>query len=266
MRVAVVTPYHNESTEWLRRCYDSVRAQTHGCLHLFVADGMPNPAINEWECDHLVINGPNKDAGNMARGVGALQCVAHDFDAITFLDADNWYKPDHIASMVELVTRTKAHVGAACADGYRLDGTFAQAGAPPDPAVSIDTSCLFFTRPAFSILPLWLRLATAGGSNVGVTGRDWKRCGLICDRIFTYALRTFGVPIAVNDCSTVCFTVRSAIFYEHIGETPPPGSFRDDSLIEALQWWQGLQPEERVRLIVSALPRDRRPKIVKQAR
>src|SRR5690242_4505299 len=115
MRVAVITPYYNESTDWLRRCYESVRAQTHPALHLFVADGIPNAAINDWECDHLTVSGPNRDGGNMARGIGALQCVAHNFDAIAFLDGDNWYTPDHIASMIELVTRTKAHVGAAVA-------------------------------------------------------------------------------------------------------------------------------------------------------
>lgn len=262
MRVAVVTPYYNESIERLRCCYESVRAQTHQVLHLFVADGEPNAEIDKWECDHLIIKGPNRDAGNMARGIGAAQCAAHGFDAVAFLDSDNWYKPDHIASMVELVTREKAHVGAAYADAYRLDGTFAQAGLPPNPVIAIDTNCYFLTKEVFPLIPLWMRLSGTSGSTPTPTQRNWSLGGLIGDRIFAYALRTFNVPIAVNDHSTVCYTVKSAAFYEYIGETPPPGAIRDEDLVEAWQWWQALSPQERLRIVIAALPRDRRPQIV----
>ncbi len=266
MRVAVVTPYYKENPERLRRCHESVLAQTHPAVHLFVADGEPLSEIDSWTCDHLAINGPHKDAGNMARGLGALQCAAHGFDAIAFLDSDNWYKPDHIASLVELVTREKAQVGAGYADAYRLDGSFMQAGAPPNPALAIDTNGFFLTKEVFPLLPLWLRLSGGRGPTATPTPRNWSLCGLIGDRIFTYALRTFHIPVAVNDHSTVCYTVKSASFYEHLGEVPPPDAVPDDDLIEAWQWWQSLTSEERVRFVLAALPLDRRPSLTMKER
>lgn len=262
MRVAVVTPYYKEKIEWLRRCHDSVMAQTYKpALHLFVADGTPEPEIDSWECDHLVVAGPNKDAGSAARGIGALQCVAHGFDAIAFLDSDNWYCPDHIESLVKLVQEKKVPVGAAFADPYRVDGTLIQKGEAPDPRLVIDPSCLFVTRDAFPILPLWLRFPTIGQMSKDPGQREWTYGGCISDRIFAYALHTFNVPVAVLDHSTVCYTVKSESYLKSIGEELPAEANKDSNLLDAWNWWKNLSPLERVECVIKALPRDRRPKI-----
>ena len=39
MKPAVITPYYRETLETLRRCHDSVQAQTVKTTHILVADG-----------------------------------------------------------------------------------------------------------------------------------------------------------------------------------------------------------------------------------
>jgi hypothetical protein len=41
LTVAVVTPHHSEDLALLRRCHQSVLAQTYPCRHIMVADGLP---------------------------------------------------------------------------------------------------------------------------------------------------------------------------------------------------------------------------------
>jgi len=41
LTVAVVAPYHSEDLAMLRRCHQSVLAQTYPCRHIMVADGLP---------------------------------------------------------------------------------------------------------------------------------------------------------------------------------------------------------------------------------
>ncbi len=95
-RVAVITPYCREPSNVLQNCHESVCRQTFPCTHLMVADGLPCAEIAHWEVEHLTLPGPHHDVGNTARGLGALSAMNRGYDAIAFLDADNWYYPDHI--------------------------------------------------------------------------------------------------------------------------------------------------------------------------
>ena len=53
MRIAVVTPYYKEPTDILRRCHDSVMAQTCPVTHIMVSDGHPNPEVDQWNAIHV---------------------------------------------------------------------------------------------------------------------------------------------------------------------------------------------------------------------
>src|SRR5262249_44896329 len=106
MRVAVVTPYFCETDEVLNQCLESVAAQTHPCTHFLVADGFPNETIARRVSEHFVLPYPHADNGNLARCVGALSAASRGFEAVAFLDADNWYRRDHVASLVELQRST----------------------------------------------------------------------------------------------------------------------------------------------------------------
>jgi glycosyltransferase involved in cell wall biosynthesis len=259
MRIAVITPYANESYERLQRCHESVKQQTQTATHILVADGAPLPGTETWDADRLTIPGPNRDGGSLARGIGALQAMAQGYDAIAFLDSDNWYALDHLESLTALLARTQAVVGVAQATLYRTDGSLMAEAGPPDPNVVIDTSCFFLTRPAFALLPIWLNLPRETIPDASPAHRDWSVGGLVCDRIFTLAIKLFRVPLALNDHSTVNYTVKSAFPYTRRGEKPPDGARDDADLLKAGAWWASLTPNERARFALCALPRKDRP-------
>src|SRR4029453_5901166 len=52
-RIAVLTPYFQESLSLLERCHRSVRQQTVSCEHIMVADGFPRPELDSWPVRHI---------------------------------------------------------------------------------------------------------------------------------------------------------------------------------------------------------------------
>ena len=46
--VAVITPYYKENKEILRTCHESVLLQAPEVDHILVADGHPNPSVEDW--------------------------------------------------------------------------------------------------------------------------------------------------------------------------------------------------------------------------
>ena len=99
--VAVITPYYREDTEKLRRCHESVLRQTGEVTHFMVADGFPNPEVDRWDVQHVSLGAAHGDNGNTPRGIGALLAFAQGFDAVAFLDADNWFVDNHISSLLK---------------------------------------------------------------------------------------------------------------------------------------------------------------------
>jgi hypothetical protein len=98
MRVAVVTPYYNETDQQLERCIESVVDQSYrDVTHVMVADGLPR----EWQptgrqFEHIMLPHSHADAGATPRSIGALSAFSREFDAVAFLYSDNWYEPNHI--------------------------------------------------------------------------------------------------------------------------------------------------------------------------
>ncbi len=209
MRVAVITPYHRESPAWIERCVASVRAQTHACTHLLVADGHAQDWIDDAGVRHLRLDRSHADYGNTPRSLGAQLMVAEQFDAIAFLDADNWYAPDHIARCV-------ASAEASGADFVFSDRVFVREDGSPIPFESpedgsgrhVDTSCLFLLFGAFHALPRW-----------GLMPRPMAMAG---DRYFLKSLRDDGLSEARTGAPTLNYLCTWADVYRAVGETPPP--------------------------------------------
>ena len=155
MHVGVITPYFRETLDVLRNCHDSVRKQTHPCEHFMVADGFPQTEISNWAVQHIVLAKSHADAGNTPRAIGSLSAMNQDFDAIAYLDADNWYYPNHLEAMIKLHQQTGEAVCTASRTIHRLDGSLIGADGEYDKYNLVDTSCFFFTRPAFRLLPAW---------------------------------------------------------------------------------------------------------------
>ncbi len=94
--ICVVTPYYREDRAILQRCLESVRRQAFAVDHLLVADGFPQDWLDAAPVRHIRLDRAHGDYGNAARGVAALLAIAEKYQAIAFLDADNWYADNHL--------------------------------------------------------------------------------------------------------------------------------------------------------------------------
>lgn len=208
MKVAVVTPYFDETLETLERCHASVLAQTHGATHIFVADGRPRREIERWDAQHLTLPQSHADGGDTPRAIAAISALNQGFDAVAFLDADNWYAPDHVASCVEVCARNGAHVAFAARTIVLSSGE--QCPFDDRDAVErrhVDTSCFFVTRQAGFLLPLWAM----------IDPKVWQAC----DRIMLAAIQTRGVPHAWTGQRTVYYNSNWGLHFKAMGLQPP---------------------------------------------
>jgi hypothetical protein len=228
LRVAVITPYYREQPETLRVCHESVKRQTYPCVHFMVADGFPSPEVARWPVEHIALSKAHRDNGDTPRGIGSLSAMNLGYDAIAYLDADNWFFENHIESMVSLYRRTGAAVCTASRTIHRLDGSLMYADRYEcDGKKHVDTSCFFLTREAFSLLPIWAMMP--------------GELGPVCDIVFWRAILERRLPCAHNPQPTVAFRTQYQVHYANRGETPPPGSKSNaESTGKAMQWWREL--------------------------
>jgi glycosyltransferase involved in cell wall biosynthesis len=156
-RIAVVTPYFQEDEATLRRCIDSVAAQTVKCDHILVADGHPQEFIDGLGLRHIKLDRSHSDYGNTPRGIAAQLAISEGYGAIAFLDADNWYEPDHVELCLAAATQVTG-------DPYDCDYVVAKRRfVSPDLKTiielarenGVDTNCFFFLPGAFHMIPFW---------------------------------------------------------------------------------------------------------------
>jgi hypothetical protein len=232
MRVAVITPYTGETAETLARCCASVQAQTHPCTHVMVADGFPSAEVARWTDQHLVLPRAHGDHGNTPRGLGAISAWNHGFDAIAFLDADNWYAPDHIESLVELCHREDLAVAFSDRHVVLEDGEVV-AGADPEDAsrVHVDTSCMFFRSRAAFLTPAWAMMD--------------KPLSPICDRVLYALVKGSGLPHGWTGLRTVYFRSMYSHHYALAGR-PAPAHPHDVNLAAVLREYSPDRCAERL--------------------
>ena len=233
LRVAVITPYYLEPLEVLRNCYESVLSQTFPCTHFMVADGHPCEEVSSWAVEHIILPKPHHDLGNTARGVGSMSAMNQGYDAVSFLDADNWYYPNHIESMINLHRQTGAAVCTASRTIHRWDGSLMYADVhESDGKRHVDTNCFFMMRPAFRVLPIWMMMPTP--------------LGPVCDRVIWQSIVARRIPCAHNPEPTVAFRTQYQVHYSNLGEPAPPGAKSNaDSTGKAMMWWNSLPEDVR---------------------
>ena len=234
MRVAVVTPYYQESDQTLERCLGSVRRQDQPATHILVADGHPRELVENAGVRHLRLDRAHADAGNVARGTGALLAVAEEFDAIAFLDADNWFDDTHVSSCIQAAHSTAALPDFVVArrrlcraDGSLLSGP----DRAEDQGQHVDTSCFFLLRSSFHVAARWAAIPKAL-SEVG-------------DRVFLKLL--IAENLRANRCSstTVNYLCTYRAPYLAANEEPPPWAKPDPNPTRFASWWRSLSPSER---------------------
>lgn len=209
LKVAVITPYHGEPEAMLRQGHESVLAQTYPATHILVSDGPGAPFVQGWQAQAMELPVAARDNGHTPRTVGALAAIRQGFDAIAYLDADNWLHPRHLEHLVRCHRRTGAAVVASRRTYRRWDD-----GSPMpfdvDPSLesaTVDTGCYLFTRAAFRFQPLW-----------SLMPRPFSPVG---SRVFYNALRESAVPLAFNGAATLNFRSQYLQTYTALGEAPP---------------------------------------------
>jgi len=233
LRVAVVTPYFREAESVLRQCHDSVRAQTYPCRHFMIADGYPQQAVSTWDVEHNLLSRSHDDCGNTPRSVGSICAASQGFHAIAYLDADNWFQPTHIETMLELHRRTGAVVCTAGRSIHRLDGSLMIASdRHSDGRNHVDTSCILLMRPAFAMIQIWTQMP--------------RELSAACDRVFWGSVVVQRFARAHSHAPTVAYRTPYSIFYEQMGEAAPPEGKSMDSILGAMTWWAALPDEQKM--------------------
>lgn len=223
MRIAVVTPYLREGASILHDCHRSVRAQTVPCVHVMVADGFPAPEVQAWDVDHIVLPRPHGDYGSTPRLIGAFHAVGLGVDGVAFLDADNWYRADHLAILLERHRQTGAAFLSSSRVLCRLDGSVMGPCETSDGERFVDTSCMLLMRSAFGLLANW--------------GLMPDYAHVIGDRVFLHLARTAGTTFSHSPEPTVYYRCGKTDSYEMVGETPPAGTQPPPDYATAFRRW-----------------------------
>lgn len=229
VKVAIVTPYWRETPAVLQRCIDSVAGQAD---HFLIADGVPQPWIDEHPVRHIRLDRSHGDYGGVARSIGAMLAIGEGYDAIGFLDADNWLYPDHVehclevASMVHECDYVIAHMTSRRPDGSAIE--FEEQSYEQH----VDTNAFFFLRGAFHLLPVW--------------GTMPKIATPVGDRFFYAAVREQGLRRAVAGRKTVNYLCIAEPVYRSIGETPPPGAKPYISPAGIVEWRKSMSARDRI--------------------
>ena len=157
MRIAVVTPYHDESPQDLARCVESVRRQRAAATHILVADGEAREWVGEAsDLRHIILDTAHHDYGGTARLTGFLTAVSEGFDAVAFLDADHRFLPGHLAACRELAAADPA-AGLIIARRrmLRTDGTELPVTPEELDGNLVDPSCQVVLAPGFAAIAAW---------------------------------------------------------------------------------------------------------------
>ena len=226
-RIAVITPYFGEPMSYLAKCYESVKAQALASVHFFIGDG-PKAEVLPFEGIrwHRLPEATN-DYGESPRRHGAQLAIAEGMDGIAFLDADNWWHPNHLETVVKLRTETRADI---CTSGrtiHHVDERLLGYCLTSDGIGFSDTNCTAFFGSA-------IRWTTFSSS----VPRELKP---IHDRVLWSAIQSSGDRTAHTGLYTVAYRTKFRSHYDLYGIAPPEGAYQSTAAIEdALRLWQGM--------------------------
>ena len=217
MKICVVTPYYQENLEWLLHAHASVKAQTVAAQHILVCDGSAPAQVPDFQGTHIVLRRNYGDHGNTPRLIGCYHAItAQDADAIAFLDAGNWYYPDHLRSLSDIGEAAQLGVVASARMLHRLDGSPMIKCRTVDGRNYIDTNCLMVLQPAFRYLIAWV-----------LQGQD---TAAKTDQYLWRLMRSSGARLGFVDRPTVAYRTRHRAHYEQAREPAPPEAIRRTDL------------------------------------
>lgn len=210
MNVYVITPYFQTPPDWLETCHRSVRAQSQPATHILVCDGSAPMPFADFQGVHVILRRNYADYGNTPRLIGCYRAVASGADAIAFLDADNWYHPDHLRDLIAHARAGGFDVVSSTRMLHRLDGTPLLRCPHVNGTTVIDTNCLLVMRSAFPHLLGWV-----------MAGQDQAA---VADQVVWQYLQSQRMKTGFLDIPSVAYRTRHRVHYQLAGEAPPDGT------------------------------------------
>ena len=207
MKLYVVTPYFQTQEDWVRQAHASVRAQSVAAHHILVCDGSAPARLADFQGTHIVLQRNYRDYGNTPRLIGCYHAMAMEADAIAFLDADNWYYPEHLEGLFRLASDNQLDAAASGRTLHRLDGSLLIKCPIVDGQNYIDTSCLLVMKSAFKHM-------------IGWTLRSQDEAAVM-DQFVWRHMRDAGARLGFLDHPTVAYRTRHSSHYALAGEAPP---------------------------------------------
>jgi hypothetical protein len=155
-----------------------------------------------------------------------MYAVGLNFDAIMFLDADNWYHRTHVDRMIGKFIETNASI-ITCNREFRhfKDATFLAECGTSDGNIFSDTNCTMYTRSAFGLIPTMALMD--------------KRFHPIGDRVLWYRIKKIGLSRAHSNVATVAYLAGYAALYRDLGLVAPPGTKTFSEVRRAVEAWRG---------------------------
>jgi glycosyltransferase involved in cell wall biosynthesis len=211
LRIAVITPCHNTPSAWLDQCRQSVLAQTLPCTHILVNDGGDPPQVEKSATTQIIsLPRPHQDVGNAGRAIGSVSAICQGFDALAYLDADNWYEPTHLESLAALHRATGAAVCSSTRNLYAPDGRLLGRCPEVEGEQFVDTNCLFLTSAAFAAVSVWYMLPR---SQV-----------LAADRVVWQTIKGMQLQRAHTGMPTVAYRTNYRVHFDYFGVAAPAGA------------------------------------------
>lgn len=234
-KVAVITPYYKEPIDQMERCLLSVRQQTVAADHFLISDGHPQSWLDLTGVRHIRLGKSHGDYGNTPRGIGAQLAISEDYDAICFLDADNWYDKDHVQVCLQAALSLTGQLQdcdyvVAKRRLVRPDLTVMYEG--PDARGHIDTNSLFILRGVFHLIPYWNLMP--------------KMYSAIGDRLFKLVLTKNELKAMETKKITVNYYNLWASTYISRGEPVPDGAKSNISTRSILDSHHALIPRDKI--------------------
>lgn len=209
MKICVVTPYFETNVAWINQAHKSVREQTIPAEHIVVCDGSAPAQMENFGGTHIILQRNYQDYGNTPRLIGCYHAVTRfNADAVAFLDADNWYQPDHIEQLLTFVLKNRLDGACSARTLHRLDGSLLARCQRVNGQHFVDTNGILVMRSALHHLIGWVIAPQTEAA--------------VADQFVWNHLIGSGARLGFLDRPTVCYRTRHLVHYLEAGEPPPP--------------------------------------------
>ena len=181
--------------------------QTIAATHILVADGSSRAVVDEWDGQHLVLPQGHSNCGNTPRALGALMAASQGYEPIFFLDADNWFKPEHVETALASHHKDPSIDVVISGRSIVLDDGSLFDEAPEDVEKHFaDTSTLCLFKRAYKSLPLWALMP--------------NELAPICDQVIYQCLKALPLKLHWHSERTLMFESHYANHYLLAGKSP----------------------------------------------